>query len=216
MMCTTKTSADDPGADPSDGGPAAPGTLQRLVVDLIAEEGISVRSDGYGLTLNPGPGPWPKRQADTDYWFLSVDDDAQVRLKFAPGTDAGSDPRRIADIATALLTGVPGTGRDDSASSAAGLKEAAGLLLRARGFRVELNTYVDDTTLSLGSDVSATTADTPRWDPDISGAAFIADNGSIDFARPFWNPDATATARAIAATVTAAIRAAKPGPTDVN
>jgi hypothetical protein len=205
-----------------------PGSLLRLTAAAIEDEGIPVRYDAYGLTLNPGPEPEGQpegqaREADADRWSLMVDDNADVRLAFAPVAGRRSDPRRIAGIAAALLAGTPGaggsgadspapvTGRDDPAAPPAGLKEAAGLLLRARGFLVELNAYVDDTTLSLGSDVSATAAGTRRWNPDVSGAVYITDDGGIDFACPFWDPDPATAARAIAATVTAAVRAAQPG-----
>lgn len=180
--------------------------LARLTADRIAEAGIPVSYDKYGILLiSPGPG--------AEDWTLAVGDEADAHLSCSPPATGVSDPHRIADIAAALLTGNPGTGEPDPAAppvSAIGVKGVVGLDLRARGFRVELNTYVFDSTLELAADISATAPDADPRDPDTAGVAYIADDGSIGYERSFWQPDPSAAARAIAATITAALRTAHP------
>lgn len=185
--------------------------LVRLTADRIAEAGIPVSSDKYGILLIS---PESSTESGTGRWTLALDDDAHVHLRFSPPTAGTSDPHRIADIAAALLTGTPGTGEPAPGAppvNVIGIKGVAGLDLRARGFRVELNTYVFDDTLELASDVSATVPGTGSREPDIVGIAYIADDGSISYERSFWQPDPSAAARTIATTVTAAIHTAHPG-----
>lgn len=193
----------------------APGTLLRLTGEMLEAAGISVAVHCGELIISPRPQPRSKKQARENgaaQWTITVGDDAAVQLCFTPYAESTSDPRWVADIAAALLTSTlpdPAPPLSGPASVAViGIKGVAGLNLRARGFRVRLNVDADDATLELTSDVAATTADSDDCDAHDAGTVWISDNGSIFYERAYWaGPSA---ARAIADTVTAAVRAAQP------
>jgi len=205
-----------------------PGALSRLTAACIRDGGIPVTEDDESLIiLDPEPRPGPKekpspaRAPRAGEWEITVDDHAQVTLCFYPRPGKASDPLWIADIATALLTGTPpGEHRSGPIPSRAmGLKAAAGLDLRARGFLVQLNTYPDEEELQLASDVSAHAGD----ESGNARLVYIADNGNVTFERWSWQDhvatgrrprspsrlsDPSATARTIANTIIAAVRTA--------
>jgi hypothetical protein len=89
----------------------------------------------------------PRRAAR---WTLSVDNNAQARLRFVPAERDAADPRWIAGIAATLLTGTyttdgpsdDGPGRsagdrardgDGDSAGDGGIMRAVGLELRRRG-----------------------------------------------------------------------------------
>lgn len=225
-MTGTATSPGTPAEAPS-------ADLARLTAACLEAAGYQVRHDGLSIEISPTPRPGSgKRAPETRAarWTLTVDDAARARLHVVPRAAGTSDPHWIAGIAAALLTGAPASGEPGPAVPAArpaGIKAAAGLELRRRGFQVRLNTYTDDDCLELTADVSATAPGSGGREPDTTGTVYIADDGSMLFERSYWRdhavtewepdyrtwlPDPSAPARVIASTITAALAAAQPGP----
>lgn len=202
----------------------APGSLARLTAAFLGEAGMGVQKDGeLDLIVSPGPGtPAPEADADADRWTLTVDDNAYARLCFVSREGEATDPARIVNVTAALFSGnpVPVTPSAPDGVRGTGLMSTAGLALRRRGFSVRLNSFVDDAFLDLCADLSVTV---PAIDERDTGTTYITDDGGIRFERSYWLdhaatewepeyrtwlPDPAAPARAIADTITTAIRAA--------
>jgi hypothetical protein len=132
------------------GVPLAPGELLKLVGEYLAEKEIPVRLDSDQLLIVPAARPRSKKKARETHaarCTLSIDDDATARLHFFPWAAETTDGHWLAGIAAALLTGTAGDGQrhPGTASPAViGVKATAGMDLRHRGFKVELNTCEDD------------------------------------------------------------------------
>jgi hypothetical protein len=118
-----------------------PGELMRLVAGGLASSGLEVRLPGPGHDRHlaiacPGPAQCA----------LAVSDCGLVELDCWPPLSGQADPKQVADLATALLTGRAGDyprqgtgyGRPDAT-----LKGIVGLELAARGLDVELEVYED-------------------------------------------------------------------------
>lgn len=214
------------------GVPLVPGELLKLVGEYLAEKEVPVRLDGDQLLVAPAARPRSKKQARETRaarCTLSIDDDATARLHFFPWAAETTDGHWLADVAAALLTGTAGTGQrhpDTASPAVTSVKATAGMDLRHRGFKVELNTYEDDYYLDVASDIAAT-APGSRGMTSARGVVYLSDNGTACWERCYWYehavtgpgpelrswlPDPSAVARAVAGTVTAAVRTAWPEP----
>jgi hypothetical protein len=218
----------EPESEPTDSG-----TLLQLIITCLEDAGITAHCRGRDLIIRPRRKPRSRKQARATgaaLWTLTIgdgtDDGAGVHLSFDPWAGRTSDPLWIASIAAALLTGTstpldprPGT----FGVNVIGIKGVAGLHLRHHGFAVELNPYLDDHTLELNSDVSVTTAEYDVYEVADPGIVYISDSGTVYYERTFGQstvrlaagdraaplPVPSAVARDIAATVTAALNAAR-------
>jgi hypothetical protein len=215
-------------AEPGTSDPE-PGTLRKLTAARLADSGIAVRKRRGDLIIQPVGKPRSMKRARATgaaLWTLDVDDDTSVHLSIRPWARHTSNPLWIAGIAAALLTGVSEPLEPHPAAPSArvlGIKGAAGMHLRHHGFPVELNVCADNRTLELTADVSATTADYDTDEAADPGIVFISDDGTVYYEHTFGQstarltagdpaaplPGPSAVARDIAATVTAALNAAR-------
>jgi hypothetical protein len=117
---------------------------------------------------------------------LSVEDTGDVQWDYPAPDNGDPDPRRIADIATALLAGEIGprgwTGRGDSATTIT-LKGIVGLELRARGLTVELDVFRDDECLAVSAEIVVTAAHAGS-----RSQVSVDDSGAITWISDYW-PD---------------------------
>jgi hypothetical protein len=225
------TPAPAPAVPDGPGAPLAPGELMRLTREYLAAKGIPVRLDGDQLLVAPAARPRSKKKARETRaarCTLTVDDDADARLYFLPWAAETADGHWLADIAAALLTGTADTGPrqpDATCPAATGVKATAGMNLRHRGLTVELNTYEDDHYFHVVSDISVTAPGLRGTESAVRGVVYVSDDGTVYWERCYWYedavfdrelgprswlPDSSAVARAVAETVTAAVRAAWP------
>lgn len=210
--------------------PPAPGELTRLTGECLKAGGIRIRRDGDQLLVAPTARPRSKRKARETraaQCALFIDDEtATARLDFLPWAAETADGGWLADVASALLTGMTGTGPrrpDVNHLAGMGVKGVAGTDLRRRGFLVELNTYEDPDYFEVMSEIAVTVPGRPG--PAAGGVVYIADDGIISWEHCYSYrhivtgdgpgagselADPPAMARAIAGTVAAAVRAAWP------
>ncbi|HEY2579775.1 MAG TPA: hypothetical protein VGI74_25975, partial [Streptosporangiaceae bacterium] len=162
-----------------------PGDLMRRVAAGLLFNGFDVRppehDDECRLTIS-----CPKARCT-----LSVSDSASIELECTPWASGQQDPKRVADLATALLTGQAqdhprlGDGYDRHGITFKGI---VGLELKARGFDVELEVYEDDHYFDAPSAIVVTVPD-HRDD----AAVLVADDGSIVWTCDYWAEAATIT-----------------------
>jgi hypothetical protein len=219
-----------PAAPGSPGASPVPGELLRLAGEYLKAEGIRVKPDVDQLLVAPAARPRSKRKAQETRaarCTLEIDDDsAAVRLHFFPWAKEATDGRWLADVASALLTGMGciGPRRPDVRYPAGtGVKGIAGVDLQRRGFKVELNAYEDPDYFEVLSDIAVTVPG--RVGPGNGGVVYLADDGTTCWERCYcyehvvtgrelepgsWLPDPPAVALSIAGTVAAAVRTAWP------
>ncbi len=209
----------------------APGEMKRLTRDYLVSEGVPVKLADDQLLVAPAARPRSKRKARETRaarCTLDVADDADVRLIIRPWAAETADGHWLADIAAALLTGSAVTGACHPGTeypAEIGVKGAAGMDLRDRGFGVRLNAFEDLYCYRVTSDISVTAPGADGRGTPVEGVVYVADDGTVTWERAYWHqhpvtgqepdtwsslPEPSAAARAIAGTVTAAVRAAWP------
>lgn len=178
-----------------------PGELMHMVADRLSAHGLDVAlpelDDGRRLSITGGVGRCE----------LSVGDCGHVECEYTLPDRGDAAPKRIADVATMLLTGQgegyprQGTGYGQPGIS---LKGIAGLELKARGFDVDLEVYEDYVCYDVFASIVVTNPG-----PGANGAVRVGDDGIIiweqDYpAEPADTPSAK-LADSIVATLTQAI-----------
>jgi hypothetical protein len=171
------------------------GWLQRLVAEGLAAGGVDVRpAPGSGEHLVIA---WAGGRCE-----LTVEDCGQVHWDFRPPPGEAADPRRVADLATALLTGQAASPAGEKAAMRAGgstLMGRVGRELRARGLAVHLNVFADQEALNACVDVTAVNpGDQDQEDPQ-GGEICVTDDGWLSWTRDFsaghksvtWHPTIT-------------------------
>jgi len=186
-----------------------PGELARLTAARLTEAGLEVSgpdpddADGRRLFIWCPGGPYS----------LVITDDAHAELQ-----GDTEDPHHAADIAAALLSPAPSTARHPAAISDGGItfKGVTGMDLKAKGFNVTLDVYVDDFYYDVSGDIAATSPDAD------AGTVYVNDDGGLTWDRDLWPehadtegqgaqrfrwhfPDPAAVARDIADTITRAL-----------
>ncbi len=195
-----------------------PGELRRLVADGLTASGLDIRRpDGTPRHRLLIACPGAARCA------LAVSDCGLVEWECCPHAGRVADPKLVADLATALLTGVAGEfprrgggyGRPDAT-----LKGIVGVELAARGLDVELEVYEDRPNFEARSLIVAT-------NPAAADAAAVevSDDGCVTWLCDFWDeasvaaepgtcapvPGPAEVAAAVVATVTTALSQGLPG-----
>lgn len=163
-----------------------PGGLIRLVADGLSACGYEVGLPAleYDIPALSIKGPGKRCQ-------LCVYDCGHAELTYVPWASDEADPKQVADMATALLTGsgghYPYIGKGYSHPGIT-FKGIVGLELKARGFDVELEVYEDDEyyDVLVGIVVTGPTA------PD-DGLVRICDDGSIVWERDYQDEAAGIT-----------------------
>ena len=158
--------------------PAGPGELIRLVADGLADCGLEVRLSGpeeaaqLDITCEPGQGR------------LSVNDWAYADLHFSPRSRDEADPRLIADMATALLTGRAEQCPRPAASCRRDritFKGIVGRELKARGLDVGLEVYEDEDYFDVAAEIVITVPGSQ------DGAQVrVTDDGCLTWTRDYW------------------------------
>jgi hypothetical protein len=169
----------------SAGEGAPPGELMRLVAGELTASGLDVRPPdchgGCRLTIGcPGA-----------RCSLSVSDCGDVEWECCPQAGGEADPKRLADVATTLLTGHTGEfPRQGQGYERPGitLKGIVGLELQARGFDVDLEVYEDGDYFDALADIVVTTPATAH-----EATVRVTDDGSVTWARDYWPEAATIT-----------------------
>jgi hypothetical protein len=162
--------------------PTVPGELMSLVADGLSAHGFRVEYPDHPesmlLTIANGSAVLKCE--------LFVEDTGDIQWEYPAPGNGSPDPRRIADIATALLTGEAGshewTGRGDSATNIT-LKGIVGLELKARGFNVELDIFRDDDHFAVSAEIVVTAA-RAGGQSQVS----VNDSGAITWINDYW-PD---------------------------
>jgi hypothetical protein len=155
----------------------------RLVADALTAGGFEVHPPKYhdGRRLIIG---W--RGA---HCTLSVSDCGGVAWECCLWASDGADPKRLADVATTLLTGQSGDfprQGDGYGRPGMTLKGIVGLELRARGFDVDLAVYEDDDYFDALAEIVATSPATGS-----NAKVRVADDGSVTWERDHWPGAAT-------------------------
>lgn len=159
------------------------GEMMRLVADGLTANGFDVRppeyQDGCRLTI----GCLGARCA------LSVGDWRDVEWECCPWASDEADPKKLADLATTLLTGRAGDfPRQGKGYEHPGitLKGIVGLELKARGFDVDLEVYEDEDYFDARAEIVVTN---PGTEEDAK--VHVTDEGCITWARDCWAEAAT-------------------------
>lgn len=188
------------------------GGLMRLVAEGLAASGLDVcppcREHSHRLMIGCGG----------QRWALSVNDRRLVELECCPEPGGKADPKQVADLATALLTGRAGDyPRRGGGYGKPGitLKGIVGLELEARGLDVELEVYADSKHFDARSLIVVT-----RPASGDAATVQVTDDGCVSWSCDYENPAAAITgspgscepvpgiaevASAVVATVTVAV-----------
>lgn len=168
-------------------GPAAhrtrPGELLRLVADGLTDSGLDVRP--------------PERDESCRLVIactgarctLAVNDWGDAEWDYCPGCGDHADPKQLADLATALLTGhvddFPrlGHGYDHEGIT---LKGIVGLELKARGLDVDLAVYPDEDYFAAHAEIVVTS---PGSEKDTK--VFVTDHGGLTWMREYCDEATT-------------------------
>jgi len=160
-----------------------PGELMRLVAEGLTGNGFDVRPPEYegGCRLSIG--------CQGARCTVAVTDWGDVEWEWCPWASSEADPKRIADTATALLTGQPqdyphrgnGYGRDSLT-----FKGIVGLELRGRGFGVDLEVYEDTDCFDARAEIVVTHPDSGE-----DATVHVTDDGSVTWTRDYWAEAAT-------------------------
>jgi hypothetical protein len=151
--------------------------LLRLVADGLVASGLDVRPSD-----EPGQVGQVVIARDDAHCELTVDERGQVQWDYRPRS---ADPKRLADMATVLLTGqrgdLPrlGNGHDYPGVT---LKGRVGLELRERGLDVRLAVYGDDRYFESCSEIVATNPGDADGD---AGQVYVTDDGGLLWVRDF-------------------------------
>jgi hypothetical protein len=157
----------------------------------------SLTADGICVRLSGQHGDALVIACDNAYCELSVDERGLVQWDYRPLSGTTSDPARLADLATKLLTGQNAPFPQPHPLSLRGdltLKSAIGLELRARGLDAELAVYADQRSFDASAEIVATN---PGDADGTSGQVFITDDGQLQWTRDFsaghetvtWHPE---------------------------
>jgi hypothetical protein len=164
---------------------AVPGELMRLVVDGLAAKGAHVRwtepEDRCSLTI-------PGHDARCEF---SVSDTGYVEWECSPRTGDDVDPKRLADLATTLLTGQEGSHARQGggySNPSITLKGIVGLEARIRGLEVDLEVYEDATFSVVMAEIVVTNPDTREL-----ASVRVTDDGALLWQRDYWPEAATIT-----------------------
>lgn len=161
-----------------------PGELMRLVAAGLTSDGFEVRLPEYEDGCRLGIGCHGARCT------LSVSDFGHAEWEWSPWASGEAEPKQIADLATALLTGrVPDyCPRQGSGYGRPGItfKGIVGMELRARGFGVELQVFEDEDYLDAHAEIMVTSPDTGE-----GAKVTVADDGSVTWSRDYWAEAAT-------------------------
>lgn len=164
-------------------GIGKPGELVRLVASKLARHDLDVSDP------EPGRCRLSITNIEGARCELSVcEETGDVRWDWIPD---GADPRQIADMATFLLTGQTQDHRGETQSVPDHLtfKGAVGLVMKARGLDVELETWTDDLHYEAGADTIVVTRPGAPEDPKV----IVADDGSLTWYRDYWADHAVIT-----------------------
>ncbi len=155
--------------------------LMELVATGLSAHGFDVRlpewEDSYRLRVS-GP--------DVRY-DLTVNDCGYVELDCSPRPPEDADPKQIADIVTALLTGPSedylrkGNGYGNRALT---FKAIVASELKARGLSVDLDAYADEECYDAYAVIVVTSPETQH-----DTKATVSDQGELIWERDYW-PDA--------------------------
>jgi hypothetical protein len=120
---------------------------------------------------------------------LAVSDWGDAEWDYCPGPGDHADPKQLADVTTALLTGqaddFPRLGHGYGLDGIT-LKGIVGLELKARGLDVALAVYPDEDYFDTRAEIEVTN---PRSDADAK--VFVTDQGDLTWSRHYRNEDAT-------------------------
>ena len=185
-VCDLGQSVIKAGLLPESGGPTAtldagrnePGELMRLVADGLTANGFEVRppecEGGCRLTIG----------CHRARCTVAVTDWADVEWEWCPLPSGEADPKRIADVATTLLTGdaqdYPRLGNGYGHDTVT-FKGVVGLELKARGLAVDLDIYQDEDYFDAHAEIVVTS---PGSEADA--AVHVADDGSLTWTRDYW------------------------------
>ena len=150
-----------------------PGELLSLLTDGLSGSGLDVRRDeDCRLAI-----AWPGARCT-----LVVSDCGRAEWEYCPGPPA--DPGLAADLATTLLTGRPGPfPRLTASCERSTFKGNVGRELTARGLKVELAVYTDETAFDAFAEIVATVPG------DEDAQVNVADDGGMTWIREY-QPDA--------------------------
>lgn len=161
---------------------ARPGDLIRLVADGLTGYGLDVRLSG------PGGDAGLDITCAAGQCRLSVNDWGYAELDYSPRSRDEADPKLIADLATALLTG-----RAEQYPRLAGGSRRGGITfkgivgrdLKARGLDVELVVYADEDYFEVDAEIAVTV---PGSHDDAR--VWVTDDGCLTWTRDYWGQEA--------------------------
>ena len=119
---------------------------------------------------------------------LTINDWGDAEWEYCPCSGDNADPKQLADVTTALLTGraddFPRLGRG-YAHEGITLKGIVGLELKARGLDVDLNVYQDEDYFEAHAEIQVTS-------PGSEDArVFVTDDGCLTWMRDYWDEGST-------------------------
>jgi hypothetical protein len=163
-------------------GRTVPGELMLMVGDGLSGHGFHVEypddPESRHLTITNVPAVL---KCD-----LYVEDTGDIQWEYPVPDNGSPDPKRVADIATALLTGEARphewTGRGEAVNGIT-FKGIVGLELKARGFNVELEVLRDDNFFDATTEIVITGA----WAGGES-QVIVNDDGAVTWINDYW-PD---------------------------
>jgi hypothetical protein len=159
-----------------------PGELLRLVTGGLADSGLQVRPperDGRCRLVIACTGA---------RCTLAVNDWGAAEWDYCPESADHADPKKIADVATALLTGQAndfprlGRGYDHEGIT---LKGIVGLELKARGLDVNLAVYPDEHYFDAHAEIVVT-----QPGSEEGAKVFVTDQGCLTWLRDYWDETA--------------------------
>jgi hypothetical protein len=156
-----------------------PGELLRLVADGLTDSGLEVRlpeRDGRCRLVIACAGA---------RCTVAVNDWGDAEWDYCPKSGDNADPKQLADVATALLTGraghFPRLGRGYGHESIT-LKGIVGLELKARGLDVDLSVYQDEDYFDAHAEIVVTSPGS-----DENAKVFVTDQGCLTWMRDYWD-----------------------------
>jgi hypothetical protein len=152
--------------------------LLRLVADGLTDRGLNIRPPELDGSCRLAIACAGARCT------LAVNDWGDAEWEYYPRSGHNADPKQLADLATALLTGraddFPRLGREYAHEDIT-LKGIVGLELKARGLDVDLNVYQDEDYFDAHAEIQVTS-------PGSQDAkVFVSDNGCLTWMRDYWD-----------------------------
>jgi hypothetical protein len=148
----------------------------RLVADGLTHNGFDVslpdHADGRRLSI----------ACLAARCTVTVEDTGLVVWDWHPVAGSRTDPRQLADLASALLTGKPGEHPrqgDGYGRPGVTLKGIVGRELTARGLQVGLEIYADEEFFDAHAAIVVTRS-------DGGGQVYITDDGGLGWDRDYW------------------------------